>query len=118
MKKLFTILILALLVGCGDLPAPAQYDHSMLREYFGESPAEVEKAFGAPASIATTGSEPEPDMATEELQESKRSTKSFRHTYSTVDGDLVFDFNPNDEVFAITYAGSSVAAPSLKNATE
>ncbi len=82
--------LLPILVGCGGLPAPAQYDHAMLREYFGKSPSQVEDAFGKPASVRRADS---------------------KSVYPTVDGDLVFHFNRDDKVDAIFYAGKTVSPP-------
>ena len=87
------------LAGCGDLPAPAQYDHAMLRHYFGKPPEEVECSFGKPASVQTVDSQPPPTGATPEEKATFRQTASRkRHTYSTPDGDLVFSFNFHDNV--------------------
>ena len=99
---------LATIGGC-DLPAPAQYDHAMLREYFGKSPKEVEENFGKPKPISRTDPQLPPENAMEdERKQFNTSTESMSYQYSTADGDLVFHFNLNDKVHAITYAGRSV----------
>ena len=106
------VTVLPFLIGCDGLPAPAQYDHSMLREYFGKSPAEVEGAFGMPSSIAEDDKQSPPDNGTaEEKQQFNQATEKMSYTYSTGDGDLVFRFNPSEEVYAIHYAGKSVSPP-------
>ena len=112
MSRILAVFVTALpiLVGCDGLPAPAQYDHAMLREYFGKSPAEVEGAFGEPSSVTEADSQLPPENATAEGQE-KFNHESVSHIYSTVDGDLVFHFNLDDEVYAITYAGKAVSPP-------
>jgi len=114
MSRILTVFVTALpmLVGCDGLPAPAQYDHAMLREYFGKSPAEVEDAFGKPSSIVQADSQSLPQNATaEESEKFKQAAESSTHIYSTMDGDLVFHFNLNDEVYEITYAGKAVSRP-------
>lgn len=114
MGRVLTVFVTALpmLVGCDGLPAPAQYDHAMLREYFGKPPAEVEDAFGKPSSIKKADSQSPPKSATvEEQEEFNRATERMTYVYSTVDGELVFHFNLNDEVHAITYAGKTVSPP-------
>jgi len=81
----------------------------MLREYFGQSPTQVEETFGKPKSISRTDSQLPPENATtEEREQFNQSTESMSYQYSTPDGDLVFHFNLNDKVHAITYAGRSV----------
>lgn len=103
---------LPLLVGCDGLPAPAQYDHAMLREYFGKSPAELENAFGKPSSVTEADLQSPPEDATAEEQgKFNQATVRMPHTYSTVDGELVFHFNLNEKVFAITYVGKTVSPP-------
>jgi hypothetical protein len=100
-----------LLVGCG-FRAPAQYDHAMLRGFFGKSPEEVEATFGKPSSIGHTDSALPPPGATKDQQEQfNRVTKSMQYGYATVDGDLVFHFNLNNRVSAITYRGVEVSPP-------
>lgn len=95
--------------GACDVPAPAQYDHAMLRKYLDKPPKEVEEAFGKPKSIARADPQLPPKNATEEERKQFReSTESMSYRYSTPDGDLVFHFNLNDKVHAITYAGRSV----------
>ncbi len=102
---------LAFLLGC-DIPAPAQYDHAMLREYFGKSPKEIEDAFGQPSSVAHADSQVAPPEATKEERERfNQTTEGMRYLYSTVDGDLVFHFSLANMVHAITYRGSKVSPP-------
>jgi len=97
--------------GC-DVPGPAQYDHAMLREYFGKSQKEVEATFGKPSSIAHADPQLPPENASEEERvQFNQSTESMRYLYSTVDGDLIFHFNLNGKVHAITYGGSNVSPP-------
>ena len=113
MNIVLTVFVMALpiVVGCG-FPAPAQYDHAMLREYFGKSPAEVAATFGKPASITQADSQSPPENLTAEEQEKfNQATESMTHIYSTVDGELVFHFNMNEEVYAITYAAKTVSPP-------
>jgi hypothetical protein len=79
MNRMLPVFITALpiLVGCGSLPAPAQYDHAMLRGYFGNSPAEVEETFGSPSSITQADSPSPPGNATaEEREKFHQATKS------------------------------------------
>jgi len=112
MDNVLTVFVTALLVvvGCDGLPAPAQYDHAMLREYFGQSRAEVEDSFGKPSSITHANSQLPPQNATAKEQEKfNQTTESTTYIYVTVDGELVFRFNLNDEVYAITYAGKTVS---------
>ena len=114
MSRILIVFVTALpmLVSCDGLPAPAQYDHAMLREYFGKSPAEVADAFGKPFSIKQADSQSPPEDATaEEQEEFNQATESVTYVYSTTDGDLVFHFNLNDEVCEITYAGKAVSRP-------
>jgi hypothetical protein len=113
-KRILTVLIAALpiVADCGQLPAPAQYDHAMLREFFGKSPVEVEVSFGTPSSTTQTDPASPPQNATPEEQENfKKTTEKMTDTYSTKDGDLIFHFNLLEHVYAITYAGRSVSAP-------
>ena len=99
---------LATILGC-DLPAPAQYNHAMLREYFGKSPKKVEGTFGKRKSILRCGSQFPPENATtEERKQFNKNTESMDYRYSTPDGNLVFHFNLNGKVYAITYAGRDV----------
>ena len=44
-----------------------------------------------------------------------QATESGTYVYSTVDGELVFHFNLNEQVHAITYAGKTVAPPDPPN---
>ena len=114
MNRLLTVFLTALpvLFGCGGLPAPAQYDHAMLRAYFGKSPAEVAGTFGKPSSITQADSQSPPENLTAEEQEKfNQATESMSYVYSTADGELVFHFNRNDEAYAITYAGKAVSLP-------
>ena len=95
--------------GC-SVPGPAQYDDAMLREYFGKSPAQVEETFGKPKSVAHTDSQLPPENATpEDWEQFSQSTESMSYQYATPDGDLVFHFNLNDKVHAITYAGRKIS---------
>lgn len=112
-RSLYLLLTLPLLLaGCGELPAPAQYDHSMLREYFGKSPKEVEETFGKPTSVEEADSQSPPENATpEEREKFNQTTGKTIHTYPTPDGDLVFFFNLNDQVFKLTYSGRPVSPP-------
>ena len=97
------------LAGC-DLPAPPQYDHAMLREFFGKSPKEVEDAFGKPSFVRHIDARLPPEDATKDEQEQfNRVTESMRYEYSTVDGDLVFHFTLNNSVHVITYGGDKVS---------
>lgn len=105
-----------LFVGCDGLPAPAQYDHSMLREYFGKNAQQVEATFGKPSSVTQTEVESPPaDTSTEEKEEFNKITEGSARTYATADGDLVFHFNLNGEVYAIGYAGQTVSPPKSKS---
>ena len=84
----------------------------MLREYFGRSPAVVEDTFGKPLSIKQADSQSPPESATmEEKEKFYRATEKKTYVYSTVDRELVFYFNLNDEVYAITYVGKTVLPP-------
>jgi hypothetical protein len=113
------VMALPMLVGCDGLPAPAQYDDAMLREYFEKSPAEVEGAFGKPSSVTQADSQLPPENATAEEQEKfNQANESMSYVYSTSDGKLVFHFNRNNEVFAITYAGRTVSPPDPPSSVE
>ena len=109
---LLCVIGLTWVAGC-SVPGPAQYDDAMLREYFGKSPAQVEEAFGKPQSVAYTDSQLPPANATpEERAQFNQSSESMSYQYATPDGDLVFHFNLNDKVHAITYSGRSVSPTS------
>ena len=87
----------------------------MLREYFGKSPKEVADSFGKPASVNQADSQSPPVDATKAEQEKfNQATESMTHTYSTPEGNLVFHFNLNDQVVAITYAGNTVVPPEAR----
>lgn len=106
------LLPLIALAGC-DVPGPAQYDHAMLRAYFGKSPGQIEAAFGEPEVTACTDSQlPPQDATSEEKAMFNQHTRSMSYEYATPDGELVFHFNLNDEVYAITYAGQDVSQAS------
>lgn len=110
-RLLTTACLVGLLVisGC-NVPGPSQYDHAMLREYFGKSPKQVEETFGKPKSISYAESALPPEHATvEEREHFNQSTESMVYQYSTPDGDLVFRFNLNDKVHVITYASRNVS---------
>jgi len=114
MSRILIVFVMALpmRVSCDGLPAPPQYDRAMLREYFGRSPAEVEDTFGKPSSVTRAGSQSPPENATaEEQMKFTQATESVIYVYSTVDGDLVFHFSLNDDVYAITDAGKTVSRP-------
>lgn len=101
-------------LGC-DIPAPAQYDHAILRDFFGKSPKDVKATFGKPSSIGHTDSCLPPRKATREEQKRfHQTTESMQYVYSTVDGNLVFHFNLNNSVYAITYRGNKVSPPIAK----
>lgn len=109
------VTLLPLVTGCDAFPAPAQYDHAMLREYFGKSPREVSDTFGKPSSVRQADSQSPPKNATAEEQEKfKQDTEGMTYVYSTPDGNLLFQFNLNDEVIAITYAGEIVSPPEAR----
>jgi len=97
-------------LGCGGLPAPPAYDHAMLRDYFGKSPADVEVFLGKPTKVERTSidvtieNEENPGTATSET-----TMPSTAYIYSTPDGDLVFLFNGEDQVNEIIYAGIDVS---------
>ena len=99
-------------LGC-DVPAPAQYDHAMLRKFFGKSPKEVKDTFGEPSAIelADPSCLAPPEATKEEREQFNQITEEMQYVYSTVDGDLVFHFNLNNSVYAITYRGSKVSPP-------
>jgi hypothetical protein len=83
----------------------------MLRGFFGESAAAVEDAFGSPSSVRQADSLPPQNTAAGEQERSKHADRSMVYAYSTVDGELVFRFNSNGKVCAITYAGRAVSPP-------
>ena len=104
--------LLPLVTGCDAFPAPAQYDHAMLREYFSESPNQIADTFGKPSSVRQADSQSPPKNATAKEQEKfKQDTEGMTYVYSTPDGNLLFQFNLNDQVIAITYAGETVSPP-------
>ena len=82
MDKMLTVFVTALLVvvGCDGVSAPAQYDHAMLRNYFGQSRAEVKDTFGKPSSITHANSQlPLENPTAKEQEKFSRATASMSH---------------------------------------
>ena len=105
MIRSFWVLLVTLhitLVG-GCLPAPPAYDHAMLREYFGRSPADVEAFLGKPEEVKRAS------LENAETATSNPAKPSMVYTYSTTDGELVFLFNEENQVSQIIYAGIDVS---------
>ncbi len=114
---LLLVIAFPIFAGCGELPAPAQYDRAMLREYFGASPEVVKDTFGSPSSVTRATPPPPTQDATDKDQVRFRNeTESMSHLYSTPDGDLVIRFNLDNQVFAITYAGNVITPPEADEA--
>ncbi|NLF31315.1 MAG: hypothetical protein GX591_10565 [Planctomycetes bacterium] len=101
-------LAVLVLTGC-TAPGPAQWDDAQLREFFGKSPGEVVDTFGQPASVGHAASTlPPPGASEDERRDFNETTESMSYRYWTPDGDLVFHFNLNKRVYAITYRGQAV----------
>ena len=72
----------------------------------------VAAAFGKPASVTRVEPKPTvPDGMEQERARFRQTTEAMRYGYATVDGPLVFHFNLENRVYAITYLGKPVSPP-------
>ena len=73
---------------------------------------EITAFLGEPASIKEATGQSASENGTAEAEEKvKPVTERMSYIYSTPDGDLIFHFNLNNQVFAITDAGNTVSPP-------
>ncbi|MEM7478171.1 MAG: hypothetical protein AAF483_24555 [Planctomycetota bacterium] len=104
---LFSFLLVFAFGGC-EVPAPAQYDHSMLRDFFGSTPEQIVDQFGLPDQKTGNVAAVESDQGAEDSDGSGDGA-SMSFEYDTVDGPLIFEFDTSQQVSQIDYLGNSVS---------